>query len=64
MEIVDGFTLSLGEIDDALTDIIPDLRRREPTERVFRELGIDALLDMRNELLEAMRQFEEIFNPE
>jgi hypothetical protein len=55
---------TLENIDDALRDKIPELQRRCATPRIFEELGINALLDARNELLERIRQFEEIFNPE
>lgn len=46
---MNGFELSLYEIDGALRDLIPDLKRRQCTPRVMQEA--DALLDMRNELV-------------
>lgn len=56
--------MEIEHIDQQLRDKIPELQRRQPTHRVFEELGINALLDERNELLERIRQFEEVFNPD
>ena len=52
---------SFEEIDACLRDIIPDLRRRACTHRVFEELGVNALLDVRNELLKTLEEFERVF---
>lgn len=55
---------TLEDIDNQLKEQALELQRRCPTHRVFEELGINALLDERNELLERIRQFEEVFNPD
>lgn len=51
---MNGFEYSLWEIDEALRELIPDLQRKEATPRVFEELGINELLDQRNELVYLM----------
>ena len=51
----------IHEIDSELTEKITEFRRRQATDRVFRDLGINALLDERNELTESIKQFEKIF---
>jgi hypothetical protein len=48
-ESVDGITFAVQEIDDELRSHIPEIRRRV-NNRCMVELGIDELLDMRNDL--------------
>lgn len=47
-EAVDGMTYALYEVDQELTSLIPELKRRRCTVRVMEEA--DALLDTRNYL--------------
>jgi hypothetical protein len=47
-ETVDGITYAIQELDQDLTNLIPNLRRRKCTPRVMQE--VDALLDTRNDL--------------
>lgn len=53
---------TIEAIDQALTEKIPELKRRKATQRIFEELGINALLDERNELVTAIEAFESSFN--
>ena len=46
---MNGFEYSLQEIDEALTELVPDISRRACTARVMAE--VDELLDQRNELV-------------
>lgn len=57
---VDGFQYSLYEIDEALREKIPALQRRDCTPRIFDELGINELLDMRNELMKLIDGLVEV----
>ena len=47
-EAVDGITYAIQEVDQELTSLIPELKRRKCTPRVMQE--VDALLDTRNDL--------------
>lgn len=47
-EAVDGMTYALWEVDQELTSLIPELKRRKCTVRVMEEA--DRLLDTRNYL--------------
>jgi hypothetical protein len=47
-ETVGGISYAIQEIDEELTGLIPNLKRRKCTPRVMEEA--DALLDMRNDL--------------
>jgi hypothetical protein len=48
-ETVDGITYAVNEIDDEIRSHIPEIRRRV-NNRCMVELGIDELLDTRNDL--------------
>lgn len=52
-EAMDGITYAISEVDEELTTLIPNLKRRKCTTRVMAEA--DALLDTRNELREIGR---------
>lgn len=54
--------LQIEQIDQELTKLIPKLEKREWSPRAWEELGANALLDLRLDLLERIKAFEEVFN--
>jgi len=53
-EAVDGMEYAIWEVDQELTSLIPELKRRKTTPRVMQEA--DALLDIRNYLTGIMAE--------